>query len=240
MTCPAGRRAIELSVGRYTVRDLPEEVRPRERLQRLGAGSLSDAELVAILLGSGTRGKTAIALAHDLLADLGGLEGLSRCGLEQLATYPGVGPAKGSKLRAAWELAVRLANLPARRRRRILSAGQAAEMLIPEMRNLEREHFREVILNTKHDVLACVEVAIGTLSASLVHPREVFHEAIRVRGAAIIVAHNHPSGSIEPSAEDLALTRRLVQAGELVGIPVLDHLIIGDGSYLSLKERSLM
>jgi len=224
----------------YTVRELPEELRPRERLLRGGPQALSDAELVAILLGSGSPGQNALGLAEELLVRYDSLAGLSRSHPIEVAGHRGVGEAKAARLSSTWELGRRLASSAGSVRAVVRSAADVASLLLPEMRFLPEERFREIVLNAKNEVLKVIEVSVGTLNASLVHPREVYREAIRYSGASIIVAHNHPSGNVTPSREDERLTKRLASAGELIGIPLLDHVIIGDGKFLSLKEEGLI
>jgi len=223
------------------MRDLPPGDRPRERLLRLGPQALSDAELIAILIGSGVRGESAVQVGQRLLrlgaAEAGhGLRFLSGATAADLTRrIRGLGPARAAVLLAAVELGRRVAevqvDLPA-----IHGPADVARLLMPRTRGLDREQFFSVLLNTRHQVLGIELVAVGSLNAALVHPREIFKTAIRRSAHAIIVAHNHPSGDPTPSAEDRNLTRRLVQAGRLLGIAVLDHVILGDHRHISLRE----
>lgn len=222
---------------RTKMRALPRETRPRERLQMAGPQALGTTELLAILLGTGSRGRGVVPLAEHLLSTFGSLQDLSQARLEELDRVGGMGPAKAATLLAAFELGKRACAPSPQTRPAIHSPGDGARLLIPLMRFLDREHFRAILLNTRHEVLAVAEVAVGNLDSAPVHPREVFKEAVRRSAAAVIVAHNHPSGNPEPSADDLAITQRLCAAGRVVGIDVLDHLIIGNGNYVSLRER---
>jgi len=222
----------------YTIKEMPPDSRPRERLQEAGAKALSNAELLAILLRTGTRSKTALELAHNLLNRPEGLRYLAEASLEELQKQKGIGLAKAAQLKAALELGRRLAAFSLSRAV-IKSPQDVANLLMDEMRYLDREYFCTISLNTKNRVLGIDNVSIGSLNSSLVHPREVFKNPIRRSAAAIILVHNHPSGDPEPSREDIQVTRRLVEAGQLLGIEVLDHLIIGDGSFISLKEQNI-
>jgi DNA repair protein RadC len=222
------------------IRDIPKAERPRERLQHYGAGALSVAELLAILLRSGTGKVSALRLAEELVRRFGTLRGLATATVEELATVPGIGPAKACELKAAFELGKRLATTVDAPRPVVSCPLDAANLLMEEMRYLHEEHYRALFLDTRHSVIKVVEVSMGTLSASIVHPRETFRAAIAHGAYCIIVVHNHPSGDPSPSNEDMALTARLKQSGELLGIPVIDHIIIGDGRYVSLSERKLL
>lgn len=226
----------------YTVliRDLPQEERPRERLERLGSSALDIPSLIAILLRTGNARTSAIQLAHLLFARFGSLKALAGASIEELSAVSGVGLAKACQLKAAFELGKRLATSVDAPRPVISSPQDAANLLMEEMRHLREEHFRALLLDTRHQVMRQQEISVGSLNASLVHPREVFRAAIAASASALVLAHNHPSGDPAPSKEDLALTQRLAQAGELMGIPVLDHLIIGDNRFVSLKERGMM
>lgn len=224
---------------RLTIKDLPPAERPRERLLSRGHAALSDAELLAILLRTGTSKETAVQLAERILVEFGGLQELPRRTADELTSLDGVGPAKAVTLLAAAELAVRLA---ARRRAEVPvgSPADVAGLVMEEMRNYRREHFRVVMLDVKNRVLGVEEVSIGSLNTSLVHPREVFRPAVVKSCAGIILIHNHPSGDPTPSSEDLEVTRRLCEAGKLMGIEVLDHVVIGDGKFFSFREKGLL
>ncbi|MGE5554481.1 MAG: RadC family protein [Betaproteobacteria bacterium] len=222
------------------VRDLPPEERPQEKLWRTGAASLATRELLALVWRTGAGGRTALALADHLLAQVGGLRKLAAIPPAELCRIPGIGPAKAAQLLAGIELGRRLLALGPEERQPLRSPSDVAALVMPELRFLSQEHFRVVLLDAKNQVLALELVSIGTLNSSLVHPRELFRRAIQACAAGVILVHNHPSGDPTPSAEDLALTRRLVEAGKLLGIEVLDHLIVGDNRYVSLKERALL
>ncbi len=222
------------------IRDLPQEERPRERLERLGAASLSVPDLIAILLRTGNARTSAIQLAQHLFARFGNLKNLAAATVQELSEINGIGLAKACQLKAAFELGRRLAAATDAPRPVITNPRDAAALVMEEMRLFREEHFRALLLNTRNEVTGMQEISVGSLNASLVHPRELFHAAISRKAAAIIVAHNHPSGDPTPSKEDLALTARLKQAGDLLGIPVLDHLVIGDNRFVSMKERGLM
>lgn len=218
-----------------TLQALPPELRPRERLRTHGAGALSTAELLAIVIGTGTKDATAVDLGAHLLTHYGSLDRLSRASGHEIAAHHGVGQIKAAKVVAAFEIGRRLLE-PGPARRVVRTAADAAAVVMPSMSGLDREHFRVILLNTKHEILDIVEVSVGGLASAPVHPREVFKEAIRGSAAAIIVVHNHPSGSPEPSRDDVLITEQLRAAGHLVGIELLDHIIIGERSFLSLRE----
>lgn len=224
----------------FMLRDLPHEERPRERMMHYGAESLSQAELLAILLRTGTRRESAIHIAQQLLGRAGGLRGLADLSIDELTNIKGIGPAKAVQLKAGIELGRRMANSRLTEPATIRSPQDAAEILTEQLRYLQKEHFVCLFLNTKNHVIAQETLSMGSLNASIVHPREVFRAAMKCSSAAIICAHNHPSGDPTPSPEDISLTSRLLQAGEIVGIDVLDHLIIGDSRFVSLKEKGYM
>lgn len=229
-----------------TIKDLPPDSRPRERLIKMGAQALSNAELLALLLGTGSRMETALQLAQRLLAgeSLGwhanGLRGLLDAGVEELSKIHGIGEAKATRIKAGLELGRRLIVETPGARPTIKSPREAADLVMEEMRYLDREEFRLLLLSTKNHVIAVETDFVGSLNSSLVHPRELFRTCIRRSAAAVIMVHNHPSGDPTPSQEDIQLTRRLIDAGTLLGIEVLDHLVIGDGVYISMKEKGII
>lgn len=225
---------------RLMIRDLPTEERPREKLKALGAEALSNAELLAILLRTGSDRESALQLAVRLLSLGGGLRELPGLSLEDLQVLRGVGPAKAAQLKAALEIGRRLATMPPDQAESITSPQRAAALFMEELRYKKKEHFMIMLLNTKNHLLSREEISIGSLNASIVHPREIFKIPLRKSAASIILVHNHPSGDPSPSQEDLEVTRRLVEAGNLLGIAVRDHLIIGDGCYFSFKEKGLL
>ncbi|WP_243137207.1 RadC family protein [Desulfofundulus thermobenzoicus] len=219
---------------------MPLETRPRERLLREGAGALTDMELLAILLRTGTATASAMELAAAILGRFGSLRALVSASAEELSDLKGVGPAKAALLQAALEIGRRIAGSGEEVRPVIRSPEDAAGLVMEEMRHLDREHFRALLLNTKNQVIAREVISIGTLNSSTVHPRELFKNAIKRNAAAVILIHNHPSGDPAPSSEDLAVTGRLVEAGRIIGIEVLDHLIIGDNRFVSFKAKGLL
>lgn len=223
-----------------SIKSLPSEDRPRERLERFGAESLSLAELLAILLRTGTAKLSALALAEVLLARFKTLRELAAASISELLEVKGMGLSKAVQLLAAFELGRRLHASEPSDSPSLASPAEVAKLIMPRLRFLEQEHFLSIHLNTKNRVIGIETVTVGTLDSSLVHPREVFKAAIKRSSAALILAHNHPSGDPHPSKEDLNLTRRLKEVGDLMGIPVLDHLIIGDNTYISLREEGIL
>jgi len=223
------------------IKEWPVTDRPRERLHEVGAAALSPRELLAILVGSGTEGRTAMEVAGDLLrgAD-GSLRRLAASAPGELARVRGVGPAVAARLAAALELGRRLAREAPEERPRIASPRDVYERCAPSLRDLRQEEFHILILNTQHAVLKELTITRGILDASVVHPREVFRAAVVESAAALILVHNHPSGDPMPSLEDREVTRQLADAGRLLGIPVLDHVIVGDGRYVSFVEAGLL
>ncbi|GGG20379.1 RadC family protein [Paenibacillus abyssi] len=225
---------------RLVLRDVPQEERPRERMMLHGAEALSHAELLAILLRTGTQQESAVHLAGRILSECGSLRNLVDMSMEELTSIRGIGTAKALQLRAGIELGRRLSRSTREERLTIRSPKDAAGHMMEQLRYLQKEQFVCLFLNTKNQVIAEETLSVGTLNASLVHPREVFRAAIKCSSASLICVHNHPSGDPTPSPEDIALTKRLAEAGELVGIDVLDHIIIGDSKYISLKEQGLL
>lgn len=224
------------------VRDLPLTERPRERLLTSGPESLSNVELLAILLRTGTHEDSVLHLAERVLSSLQdrGLPGFTDMAPEELAGIHGIGGAKAATVLAAVELGRRLSERTTERRVVIHGPEDAANYALPRFRYERREHFSVMLLNTKNHVLAMPVISIVSLTASIVHPREVFCEAIRHAAASMILFHNHPSGDPSPSREDIAVTERLVKAGKIMDIPVLDHIILGDMKYISLKEKGMV
>jgi len=215
----------------------PETERPRERLMAKGPDALSDAQLLAILLRTGRRDSSAVQVAIELLGRVGSIGGLAMCGIEELCAIQGIGPAKAAQLKAAVELGRRSLAAPLSTGTRISSSADLFKHFHPILRDRKQELFKVVLLDAKNTVLKEATVSEGTLTLSLVHPREVFASAVRESAAAVIFLHNHPSGDPTPSLEDRHLTDRLVEAGRLLGIPVLDHVIIGDGRYVSFADQ---
>ena len=224
---------------RYTIKQLPPELRPRERLLSEGPGALSSAELMGILFGIGTREKTSVELASEVISENGDLFGLHNVTVHDLVKLHGIGEAKACIILAAVEFGKRLGRVRNPGRPVISSPADVEGLLRGRIANLDRENFVAVLLNTKNEVLEVSTISVGTLSASLVHPREVFKPAIRASAAGVILAHNHPSGKVQPSREDRDVTRRLCDASEIIGIEVLDHVILGDG-FFSMKEHEML
>jgi len=221
------------------IREMPSSERPRERLAKRGASSLKTAELMAILFRTGTRNLNVVELAERMLHKFGSLTAMSRANTDELQDCEGIGFAKAVEIQAAFELGRRLAAEEMLDRPVIKTAKDVARLMMPDMQSLDREHFKIILLNTKNHVLQTHTVSIGSLNASVVHPRECFRPAIAAQAAAIILVHNHPSGDVEPSAEDMSLTRRLMSAGDLLGIKVLDHVIIGGNKYFSIVDKGV-
>lgn len=224
----------------FTIHDLPPSERPRERLQKLGAEALSAQEILAVLLGRGVSGESVMVTAQRLLSKFENLKGIAEASVEELSTVKGIGLAKAAQIKAAFELASRLEGYA--------QAGEKTVVKTPEdvsgvvggrLRGKKKEYFLALLLDTRNQLIKVAEISVGSLDSSIVHPREVFKEAISASAAAVIFAHNHPSGDAQASPDDIKLTKRLAEAGELVGIEVLDHVIIGDKKYLSLKREGL-
>ncbi len=222
-----------------TVKEMPAEERPRERLAHAGPQALSTTELLAIILRTGVGGENVINMSTRILAQYGGLAGLARADFAQLEAVKGLGPAKTAQLLAAFELGRRLMLESPEERLQIRSPADAAHLLTPLIGHKEQENFVVLYLDTRNRVTDREILYKGSLNTSLVRVAEVFRGAIRRNSAGIIVAHNHPSGDPNPSPEDVALTRRLVKAGKLLEVDLLDHLVIGQNRYISLRERAL-
>jgi DNA repair protein RadC len=223
----------------YRIMDLHESDRPRERLATLGPQALSNAELIAILLRVGVTGENAVQMGQRLLNTFHGLSGLHRAPFQELVDQHGLGEAKASQIKAAIELGRRLTLESPEERATINSPADAAALVQYEMSALEQEHMRVILLDRRNRVLETVEIYKGSVNSSQVRVGEVFKEAIRKNASALIVIHNHPSGDPTPSPDDVAVTRAIVQAGKLLDVDVLDHLVIGQGRWVSLKERGL-
>ena len=222
------------------IRDLASTERPRERLINYGPASLSNAELLAILLRTGVKGEGVVSMAQRILGRFKGLTGLAKANYTELCSEHGVSEAKACQLLSAVELGRRYFSLQPEERPEVNSPQDIANLLMGEMSFLDQEHLRAVLLNTKNQVLGVSQVYIGNVSASMVRPAEIFRPAIRENCPSIIVVHNHPSGDPTPSAEDVVVTRQLVKAGNLLGIEVLDHVVIGNGNrFISLKQKGL-
>lgn len=221
----------------FTIKDLPEDDRPRERLVKYGSSVLSNAELMAIIIGTGNKNESAIMLSQRLLSEGRGLKYLMDTGIERLSEIKGIGVAKAAKLKAAIELGRRLALSGYNDSYVIRKPDDVISLLMDEMRYLNKEYFKVVMLNVKNKVIAVDTISIGSLNTSIVHPREVFKAAIERSASSIILVHNHPSGDPNPSKEDIDVSNRIYKSGNILGIKVLDHIIIGDGIGVSLKEK---
>lgn len=219
----------------FTVRDLPPDERPRERLIHRGAEALSAQEILALILGRGVRGESVMVTAQKLLSRFGSLRGIADSSVEELSQVNGIGPAKAAQLKAAFDLSRRLAEGPRESRAQVKSPEDVVSVAGGALKGKKKEHFLVLLLDTRNRLIRMSPVSMGSLDSSIVHPREVFKEAISACAGSVIFVHNHPSGDPEPSEDDIELTRRLVEAGKLLGIPVLDHVIVGDGAFLSLK-----
>jgi DNA repair protein RadC len=222
------------------IRDFPQDERPRERFIQHGPSSLSNNELIALLLRTGTKDESVLQLSNRLLTQFEGLRLLKSATLEEITEIKGIGMAKAIQLLAAVELGRRVANLSYNDRFVIRSPEDGAKYVMNDMRFLSQEHFVCLYLNTKNQVLHKQTIFIGSLNASIVHPREVYKEAIRRSAASIICIHNHPSGDPAPSREDIEVTKRLAESGKIIGIDLLDHLIIGENKFVSLKEKGYL
>jgi len=223
----------------YRITDLQEEERPRERLAKRGPQSLSNAELLAILIRVGVAGENAVQVGQRLLTTFGGLHGLHKASYLDVCKQHGVGPAKAAQIKAAIELGNRLRILSPEEKTSIHSPEDAADLVRYEMSALLQEHLRVILLDTRNNVLGIENIYIGSLNSSMVRIGELFKPAIQRSAASLIIVHNHPSGDPSPSPEDIALTRSVIKAGELLNIDVLDHLVIGQGKYISMKNSRL-
>ncbi|MCK1996558.1 DNA repair protein RadC [Psychrobacillus psychrodurans] len=222
------------------IRDVHVSDRPRERLLRQGASSLSNQELIAILLRTGTKQESVLHLANSVLNYFEQIQELKNASIEEITAVKGIGQAKAVQLLAAVELGKRLSQQKTDEKFTIRSPKDAATYLMHDMTSLKQEHFVVLFLNVKNQILHKQTIFIGSLNASIVHPREIFREAVKRSAASIICAHNHPSGNPTPSTEDIDVTKRLYEAGILMGIELLDHVIIGDHQFISLKEKGYM
>ena len=223
------------------IKALPRSERPVEKTITKGASALSNSELLAILLGSGTREKSAIGLAEDIISkDKSGISHLAESSVQELMSINGVGQSKAARVVAAVELGKRISTAPRVKRMGVESSDDIARLFIEDMRYEKREIFKALLLNPRGEIISIETVSVGELTSTLVHPREVFSQAVKRSAAGIVFVHNHPSGNPEPSEEDIKTTERLVACGKLLGIVVIDHIIIGDGQYCSMQSLVLM
>jgi DNA repair protein RadC len=222
------------------IMDLPESERPREKLIRYGAETLSNGELLAIILRTGNSNENIVNLSNRILKESGGLNGLLISSSEDFLSLRGIGEAKAAQLLALAEISKRFKSFRSGDEYKISQPKDAADLVMESMRHLKQECLKVIMLNTKNIVIAIKDASLGSLNSSIVHPREVFCEAIKKSSASIIISHNHPSGDPTPSSEDINLTHRIKECGKLIGIELLDHIIIGDGCYVSLKEKGIL
>lgn len=222
------------------ITDLPENERPRERLLRYGAESISNVELLSIILRTGTFDENIISLSTRVLKNLGGLNGLLNSNIEELTQIKGIGKAKAAQILALAEISKRFKSFRSGNQYKINNPQDVSNLIMEDLRYLKKEHLKVIMLNAKNYVISIKDVSIGSLTMSIVHPREVFLEAIKKSSASIIVCHNHPSGIPAVSDEDIKTTLRLKECGKILGIELLDHIIIGDGIYLSMKEKRIL
>jgi len=224
----------------FTIHDLPKQERPRERLQRFGPEALSAQELLALVIGRGTPGKSVVNIAQELLVKFGNIKAISEATIEELSKIKGIGLAKAAQIKASFELGKRqeleieLDDLDIKKPQDVVKAIRA------RIQDKAKEHFKLILLNTRNKIIGISTVSIGTLNTSLVHPREVFKDAIMHNAASVVLAHNHPSGDTEPSENDLTITKRLAEAGKILGIEVLDHIIVTKAGFFSFKEKGLL
>jgi DNA repair protein RadC len=222
------------------IMDLPESERPQERLIRYGAEVLSNSELLAVILRTGTKKQNVINLSSFLLKERGGLNGLINSTYEELKEIDGIGIVKAAEIMALAEISKRFRSFKSGEDYRISSPKDAADYVMDEMKYLQKEHLRVIMLNTKNMVICSKDVSMGSLNSSIVHPREIYTEAIKRCSASIIICHNHPSGDPTPSLEDINITKRLAECGKIIGIELIDHIVIGYGTYISLKEKGVL
>ena len=224
----------------FTIRDLPVSERPRERLQKFGAEALSAQEILALILGRGISGESVMVTAQRLLSQFGSLKGVASATLEELSKIRGIGLAKAAQIKAVFELTSRLEGYQDSGKKETVKTPEDVVSLVRgRLKNKKKEYFLALLLDTRNQLIRAAEISIGSLDSSVVHPREVFKEAVAASAASVIFAHNHPSGDPAASEDDINLTKRLAQAGEIMGIDVLDHVIVGDQKFLSLKREGL-
>ena len=224
----------------FTIHDLPISERPRERLQKFGVEALSAQEILALILGRGIAGESVMITAQRLLSQFSNLKGIANASVEELAQVKGIGVAKASQIKAAFELANRLEDyLETGSKPLVKTPDDVVTLVRSRLKGKKKEHFLALLLDTRNQLIKVSEISVGSLDTSIVHPREAFKEAIATSAASVIFVHNHPSGDPEASEDDIKLTKRLAEAGEIVGIDVLDHIIISDKKYLSLKRKGL-
>jgi DNA repair protein RadC len=223
----------------FTIHDLPQEERPRERLVRFGEQALSAQELLQLILGRGIAGESVTITAQKLLAQFGSLQKLSEASIEELSLIKGIGLAKATQIKAVFEIGRRLSTqIPSYKSKELMNPEKVAKLVRSKLKDYSKEHFYLIPLDSRN--WSINEVSLGSLNASIVHPRETFAEAIKSKAASVIIAHNHPSGDPEPSEGDLEITKRLVEAGKVLDIEVLDHVIVTKETFLSMKEKGIL
>mgnify|MGYP001608236749 CR=1 FL=1 len=225
---------------REAIKDWPEDERPRERLVKYGAESLSDAQLLAIILRTGNKTKSAVDLARTLIGKFEDFRSMDSLSVSELCKENGIGTAKAAQIKAAFEIGKRMLSGGSGLKKGFTCSEDVVNYYIPLMKNLKKEIFKTVLLDSKNKIIRDVTISEGSLTASIVHPREVFNPAIKNSAAAVILVHNHPSGDPSPSREDVEITQRLVKSSEIVGIKVLDHIIIGDGRHFSFLDKKMI
>lgn len=222
------------------IMDMPQNERPQERLLRYGADNLSNSELLAVILRTGTRNENVINLSQRIITAFNGINGLLEASQEDLMKISGIKEAKASQILSMAEMAKRFQTYRSGDSYKINSPADAADLIMVELREFKQEILKVLLLNTKNVVIGIHNASVGSLNSSIVHPREIYKEAIRKSAASIIMVHNHPSGDPSPSSEDIAATTRIKEVGKIVGIELLDHVIVGDGKYISLREKNLL
>jgi DNA repair protein RadC len=224
----------------FTVRDLPMQERPRERLQKFGPEALSAQELLALVIGRGIPKKSVMSIAQELLTRFGNVKAISQATIEELSQIKGIGLAKAAQIKACFELGRREELEPELKNFDIKDPAAVVKAIRASIKDKAKEHFKLILLNPRNKIIRISTISIGTLNASLVHPREVFQDAIVHSAASVVLAHNHPSGDPEPSEDDIKITKKLVESGKILGIDVIDHIVVGKNSFLSFKERGLI
>lgn len=224
----------------YTIKSIPEDDRPQEKLLKYGANHLSNSELIAVILRTGSKDENVVMLSQRILNEEGrGLRNIAEGTIEKFKSYKGISDVKACQLAAVAEISKRISTLKLEKIK-ISSPNDAAVVMMEEMRYYKKEYFKIILLDTKNNIKKVSEISVGSLNSSIVHPREVFSEAVLNSASSIILVHNHPSGESEPSHEDIVLTNRLDECGKILGVKVLDHIIIGDGVFYSFKEEGLL
>jgi DNA repair protein RadC len=224
----------------FTIHDLPRPERPRERLQKFGPEALSAQELLALVIGRGISKKSVMSIAQELLTRFGNVKAISQATIEELSQIKGIGLAKAAQIKACFELGRREELEPELKNFNIKDPESVVKAIRASIKDKAKEHFKLLLLNPRNKIIGISTISIGTLNASLVHPREVFKDAIMHTAASVVLAHNHPSGDPEPSEDDITITKRLIEAGKILGVEVIDHIIVGKNGFFSFKEKGLI